>query len=90
MLPGVHIGNGAIIGAGSVGSFYGARLARCGHDVRFLMRRDLEAVRRNGLTIRSCEGDFHLDAQAFGDPAEKSGRVMKDLIELRERVRAES
>ena len=61
----------AIIGSGAVGCFYGARLARCGHDVRFLMRRDLEAVLRNGLTIKSCDGDFHLDnVQAFGNPAD--------------------
>lgn len=60
----------AIIGSGSVGCFYGARLARCGHDVRFLMRRDLEAVRRNGLTIKSCDGDFHLRAAAYATPQE--------------------
>lgn len=56
----------AVIGAGAVGCFYGARLARAGNDVRFLMRRDLDAVRQNGLSIRSCEGDFHLAARAFG------------------------
>lgn len=60
----------AVIGSGSVGCLYGARLARAGHDVRFLMRRDLHAVRRNGLTIHSCDGDFHLQAQAFGDSSE--------------------
>ncbi len=60
----------AVIGAGAVGSFYGARLARAGHDVTFLMRRDMEAVRRRGLTVRSCDGDFHVDARAVGDPAE--------------------
>lgn len=60
----------AVIGSGSVGSFYGARLARMGHDVRFLMRRDLDAVRRNGLTIRSCDGDFHIRAAAFATPEE--------------------
>jgi 2-dehydropantoate 2-reductase len=60
----------AVIGSGSVGCYYGARLARCGHDVRFLMRRDLDAVRRSGLTIRSCEGDFHIQAAAYGDSAE--------------------
>ena len=56
----------AVIGSGSVGSFYGARLAQCGHDVTFLMRRDLQAVRERGLTIRSVDGDFHLDARACG------------------------
>lgn len=60
----------AIIGSGSVGCYYGAKLARSGHDVRFLMRRDLEAVRRNGLIIKSCEGDFRIKAAAFGDPAD--------------------
>ena len=50
----------AVIGSGAVGLLYGARLARTGHDVRFLMRRDLQAVRRRGLTVESCDGDFHL------------------------------
>jgi 2-dehydropantoate 2-reductase len=52
----------AVIGSGAVGCFYGARLARIGHDVRFLMRRDYEAVRSGGLSIHSCEGDFRLDS----------------------------
>ena len=60
----------AVIGAGAVGAFYGARLARCGHDVRFLMRRDLEAVRQGGLTVKSCDGDFHLEASVYGNSAE--------------------
>lgn len=60
----------AVIGSGAVGCFYGARLAVRGHDVHFLMRRDLEAVRRHGLTIHSPDGDLHLKAQAHGDPRE--------------------
>lgn len=61
----------AIIGAGAVGSYYGAMLARGGHDVRFLMRRDLEAVRERGLDIRSPRGDFRLGGvQAFATPEE--------------------
>lgn len=60
----------AVVGSGSVGGFYGARLARCGHDVRFLMRRDLEAVRRDGLTVKSRDGDFHLRVAAFATPEE--------------------
>ncbi len=58
----------AVIGSGAVGCFYGARLARAGHDVHFLMRRDYQAVRARGLTIKSCEGDFHVDAQAYDSP----------------------
>ena len=33
----------AVVGAGAVGGYYGARLAQAGHDVRFLLRRDLDA-----------------------------------------------
>lgn len=60
----------AVIGSGSVGCFYGAKLARIGHEVHFLMRRDLAAVRSRGLFIKSCDGDFHIQAIAHGDPAE--------------------
>jgi len=50
----------AVIGAGAVGCYYGARLAEAGHEVHFLMRRDFEAVRRDGLHILSKDGDVHL------------------------------
>ncbi|MFQ3671254.1 MAG: 2-dehydropantoate 2-reductase [Verrucomicrobiia bacterium] len=49
-----------IAGSGAVGLFYGARLARTGFDVRFLMRRDLPHAQRHGIQVRSPEGDFHL------------------------------
>ncbi|HVU35435.1 MAG TPA: 2-dehydropantoate 2-reductase [Opitutaceae bacterium] len=39
----------AIIGSGAIGLYYGARLGLGGADVRFLMRGDLEAVRRTGI-----------------------------------------
>jgi 2-dehydropantoate 2-reductase len=59
----------AVVGAGAVGSYYGALLAREGHDVRFLMRRDLEAVRAGGLRIESVSGGFHLpEVRAFATP----------------------
>jgi len=41
----------AIVGSGALGSYYGAKLARQGSDVRFLMRADLAAVRRDGLRV---------------------------------------
>jgi len=60
----------AVVGAGAIGCYYGARLASQ-VPVHFLMRRDLAAVRSRGLDIRSVAGDFRLDpASAFGDPAE--------------------
>jgi 2-dehydropantoate 2-reductase len=49
-----------IVGAGAVGGYYGARLAAAGHDVWFVMRRDLGAVRQNGLRVYSKDGDFTL------------------------------
>jgi 2-dehydropantoate 2-reductase len=50
----------AIVGAGAVGGYYGARLAQHGHDVHFLLRGDYAAVRDNGWTVESCDGDFQL------------------------------
>lgn len=61
----------AIVGAGAVGGYYGGRLARHGHDVHFLLRGDYEAVKRNGWTIESCDGDFTLPPQStrvYDDP----------------------
>jgi 2-dehydropantoate 2-reductase len=52
----------AVIGAGAVGAYYGARLAQAGHEVHFLLRRDYDAVAARGLDVRSKDGDFRLDA----------------------------
>lgn len=61
----------AVIGAGAVGGYYGALLARAGHDVRFLPRSDLAAVRERGLDVRSIRGDFRLrHVAAFASPEE--------------------
>ncbi len=51
----------AVIGSGALGGFYGAKLAHAGYDVHFLMRRDYQAVCQQGLTVKSYQGDFHLD-----------------------------
>jgi 2-dehydropantoate 2-reductase len=48
----------AVVGCGAVGSYYGACLARAGHEVHFLLRSDYEVVRRQGVSIRSPRGDF--------------------------------
>ena len=61
----------AVVGSGALGGYYGAKLAHAGCDVHFLLRSDLDAVRRNGLTIRSKDGDFHLPhVNAHGSPEE--------------------
>jgi 2-dehydropantoate 2-reductase len=41
----------AVVGSGAVGCYYGGMLAHGGHDVHFLMRADLETVKRDGLRI---------------------------------------
>jgi 2-dehydropantoate 2-reductase len=59
----------AILGSGAVGGYYGAKLARAGHDVTFVARgAHLEAIRERGLTIRSpALGDFTVRAPAEED-----------------------
>lgn len=60
----------AVVGSGSVGGYYGARLASVA-KVSFLMRRDLAAVRERGLIVHSIAGDLRLDpARAFATTAE--------------------
>jgi 2-dehydropantoate 2-reductase len=49
----------AVVGCGAVGSYYGAKLCRAGLDVHFLLRSDYDAVRRQGVCIRSPEGNFN-------------------------------
>jgi 2-dehydropantoate 2-reductase len=65
----------AIIGAGAIGSYYGARLAQAGHDVRFLMRRDYEAVSSGGLRVTSIAGDFTLEHPSVMRKPEEIGPV---------------
>ena len=48
-----------VVGAGAVGGYVGAHLVRAGHDVAFLdaWPDHVEAMRRDGLTIRAMEPD---------------------------------
>lgn len=61
----------AIVGAGGVGGYFGARLARSGQDVAVLARgAHLDAIRAHGLQVRSpALGDFTARVQAAADPA---------------------
>jgi len=58
-----------ILGSGAVGGYYGAKLARAGHDVTFVARgAHLEAIRARGLEIRSpALGGFTVHARAEQD-----------------------
>lgn len=60
----------AILGSGAVGGYFGAKLARAGHDVTFLARgAHLRAIRERGLLVWSPLGDFVARGAATDDPA---------------------
>ena len=65
----------AIVGAGAVGSYYGARLAASGLDVRFLLRADYDEVSRNGLEVKSIHGNVELPEVDCYRTSEKIGKV---------------
>lgn len=68
----------AIVGSGAIGLYYGGRLAEAGHDVKFLLRSDYDAVQQHGLRCRSVHGDFHLQPVQAYRSAEDIGPV--DLV----------
>ena len=59
-----------VVGCGALGSYYGAKLCRAGGEVHFLLRSDYEVVRRNGVQVRSVEGDFHVQPKCARAAAE--------------------
>ena len=60
-----------IMAAGTLGGYYGARLAAAGNDVVFFARgAQLKALRENGLKLESAQGNLHLPSvNASDDPA---------------------
>lgn len=69
-----------IYGAGGVGAFFGALLARAGLDVHFVARgAQLEALRRHGVRIRSSLiGDLHVPTVRAHQNASGAGQA--DLV----------
>src|SRR5581483_983242 len=49
-----------ILGSGSIGTYYGAKLAHRGSDVHFLIRGDLSQVRRDGIFVRGEGENFQV------------------------------
>ncbi|HEX6464868.1 MAG TPA: 2-dehydropantoate 2-reductase [Vicinamibacterales bacterium] len=74
----------AVLGSGAVGGYYGARLARAGHDVTFIARgAHLAAIRERGLHIKSAEvGDVVAHAKAEQDTS-KVGPVDFVLVAVK-------
>jgi 2-dehydropantoate 2-reductase len=58
------------MGTGGTGGYFGGLLARSGEEVTFIARgAHLEAIRKNGLTIKSrLSGDFPIPAKATDNP----------------------
>jgi 2-dehydropantoate 2-reductase len=69
----------AIIGSGGVGGYFGGKLANAGYDVTFLARGEhLAAIRKNGLSVKSILGDFHVGNVSATDSIQEIG--MTDLV----------
>jgi 2-dehydropantoate 2-reductase len=61
----------AVLGAGAIGSFYGARMSEGGADVTLITRgAQLEALRRRGLTIVTPERTSEHRLATTDDPAD--------------------
>lgn len=61
----------AILGAGGVGGYFGGALARAGYPVAMLARGShLEALREQGLEVRTPEGSFTVQVHATDEPRE--------------------
>lgn len=73
----------AIVGAGALGLYYGALLQKSGVETHLLLRRDYEAIRRNGLQVYSTNGDFHLSKVNAWRTPEEIGPVDLVLVGLK-------
>ncbi|HZD29406.1 MAG TPA: 2-dehydropantoate 2-reductase [Xanthobacteraceae bacterium] len=66
----------AVMAAGAVGGYFGARMAAAGHDVAFIARgAHRDAVRRDGLKIESALGDLLLKNINVTDDPQQVGPV---------------
>lgn len=69
----------AVMGAGAVGCYFGAKLAAAGHQLVFIARgKHLEEMRRTGLKINSPNGDLRISNALFSDHPGAFGTV--DLV----------
>ena len=59
------------LGAGGVGGYFGARLQQAGHELAFIARgRHLEALQKEGLSVKSPLGDLRLKVKAVASPSD--------------------
>ena len=61
----------AVVGAGAIGAFVGACVARGGTETHLVARGEhLAAMRTRGVRVTGPEGDFRVDVHATDDPRE--------------------
>jgi 2-dehydropantoate 2-reductase len=61
----------AVLGAGAIGAYVGAALARGGAEVHLIARgENLTAMQRDGIRVKSPRGDFAARPPATNDPAQ--------------------
>lgn len=61
----------AVLGAGALGLYYGARLARAGVEVGFVARSEAEYICEHGVRVKAPDGAFEVrGVRASADPAE--------------------
>lgn len=59
----------AVVGAGAIGAYVGASIARAGGEVTLIARgAHAAAMRERGVTVLSERGDFHVQCTATDDP----------------------
>lgn len=72
-----------ILGAGAMGSIYGAAFQDAGHDVRFIDANEplVDVINRDGLTIERHDGTVqHYAVPATSQPTDADGPV--DLVSV--------
>lgn len=73
----------AVVGAGAIGAFLGAMLARAGEELTLIARgAHLSAMQQNGVRVRGALGEFVVPVPATDDPAD-IGNVDVVLLTLK-------
>ena len=63
--------NIVVFGVGAVGGYFGGMLSKAGFDVTFIARgKNLEAIKTNGLQVKSIYGDFVVHPKVTDDISE--------------------
>ncbi len=73
--------NIVVYGTGGVGGYFGARLLDSGCSVHFIARGEhLDAIRKNGLIVKSILGDLHLNKVSISSSSEEIPFDRIDLV----------